>query len=111
MVSQAENRVQGSFDKYREFEVLSEEDLEKLRNKRSWLIDYIRDKSYFTLARAAGDFMYDQWDINVAGKGKSQSSAGEIRRLLIYGLLPVVRELLKTGKIVKHNQRTYKVVK
>lgn len=107
-ITQKEKRILESIQRFRDFDCLTEPELEKLRNKEAWLLEYIKHHVYITLSNLAGDFMNDEWNMTLVGQHSTPNS--EIRRILIYSFRPIIAKLHKQGVIERFNQKTYKVV-
>lgn len=107
---QKEKRLIDTIQKFREFGILTELELIKLKEKRTWIIDYLKNHRFITVSNLTGDFMLKEWQINLQGQ-KSGNPALEMKRILIYSFRPIVQALVREGKLLKYNTRTYKVVK
>ena len=110
-LKQKEARIDKTIQKFRDYGVLTEFELCKLRTKRAWVFDYLKEHTFFTVSGLTGDFMLREWGINLIGTGKSESYVSEMKRVLTYSFRPIISDLLKNGLIEKYNTKTYKVVK
>lgn len=107
---QKEKRLLDTIQKFREFGILTEIELITLKEKKAWVIEYLENHRFITLANLTGDFMFSEWKIKLQGK-KSGNSVLEMKRILIYSFRPIIQELVQKGKLLKYNTKTYKVVK
>ena len=109
-LKQKEKRILETIQKFREFGILTELELTRIKDKRAWVINYLNERAFVSLANLTGDFMLKEWGINLQGQ-KAGSTASDMKNLLIYSFRPVIMEFVKEGKLIKYNSRTYKVVK
>ena len=104
MLSQREKRIKESIQRFRDYGVLTELELEKLHCKREYVRDYIKNHTYFSVAKLTGDFMDTEWNMSLIGQISTPNN--EIRKLLIYSFKPVVKELLDEGLIERYNKKS-----
>lgn len=98
------------FEKLQELGILSKEDFEKLQNGylESWIYNYIQLHQYFSPKKMTGDFMLQEFGINLRGH-HGEKFIDELRRILVYRFLPYIKKLKNLNKIQKINSYTYEV--
>lgn len=99
------------FEKLQELGILSNEDFKKLENGylESWIYDYIQLHQYFSPKKMTGDFMLQEFGINLRGH-HGVKFIDELRRILVYRFLPYIKKLKSINRIQKINSYTYEVV-
>ena len=106
---QKERRFKEQMKRFKEFGVLTDDDLLKLVNKEAWVMGYLKEHTYITLNNLTGDFMLDEWNISLVGR--SYTPSNDLKKLLVYSFRPIIQKLSKEGVLLKYNSKTYKVVK
>ena len=107
-LGQKERRFLKTIEKFREFNVLTELDLAKLIEREAWILNYIDNHQFFSIANLVGNFMLNEWEINLQSC-KSGNPSLEMKKHLIYLFRPLINDLFLQKKITRYNTKTYKV--
>lgn len=79
-------------------------------NIRDFSYNFIKENTYISIRRLAGDFLH-YLGYNVKSCKGNTSFIQELRRVLAYCFIPHIRRFLKEGKIEKYSKLLYKVIK